>query len=252
MQSLSYMPKYSIIMPYLHRYQHLKNTLVSFEHHYEDRDDYEIIIVEDLKNYQDVGEHALLQLLIDQYEDVIDIKHIQYTRQNCYNPAEMFNRAVEQAQGEYIVLTNPECYHESDILGGFDKYIEEDPIQYVICACKSIVHVPDVQHFEQIKQAIDQMWYVHSEHYPRKIHFCTCISKENYTKVNGFDTDYLEGIGFEDDDFVKRVETAGITMTHADELVVLHQDHSRSYGVSHQDLTKINKQIYDNKWRNND
>lgn len=236
--------KYSIIMPYLNRFQHLNNTLWSFEHWYRNRDDYEIIIVEDTKNQMDSVEHMNLLSLIDEFEDLCEIQHLEYSRET-YNPAGMFNLAVDLAKGDRLILTNPECFHENDILGGLDKYNEDD---YIVCACKSVYNQPTIQKFEDMKYDFE-MWYVHSVHYDRKIHFCTCISHKNFCKIHGFDTAYLEGIAYEDDDFVKKVEAGGINIVHADELVVLHQAHSRQYGApNHMELMKKNELIYKRKW----
>lgn len=243
------MIKYSIIMPYYRRFSHLQNTLVSFEYHYGERDDFEIIIVEDYKNQRDSVEHLNLLSLIDEYDE-LNIRHIKYDK-DCYNPAGMFNLAAVAAKGEYLILTNPECFHESDILGGIDQLLRIDANRYIICSCKSIFNQNQVEDFEDLKYTFD-MWFVHGEHYPRKIHFCTCILKDAMIMLGGFDEEYMKGIAYEDDDFVKKIERSGYPMYHADDLVVLHQHHSRSYGgAKHQQLVKLNKAYFDKKWENN-
>jgi hypothetical protein len=253
-------------MPYYHRFQHLNNTLVSFRHWYKGRDDYQLFVMEDQKNYLDSLEHMNLVSLVDEFED-IPIHHLYYGKEEIYNPCEMFNRMVESvrihlydegirgtdawkkaAKEHFLVLTNPECFHTVDILGGLDGYMAEDPEQYVVCSCKSVYNQNTIEHFEDLKYDIE-MWYVHGEHYPRKIHFCTCISLENYDKAYGFDHRYIHGIGYEDDDFVRKVQAEDIKITHADELVTLHQAHSRGYGApDYTELLKKNEAIYKEKW----
>lgn len=241
--------KYSIIMPYHNRFLHLQNTLVSFKHWYKDRDDFEIIIVEDYKNQMDSVEHLNLLSLIDEYEDLCPIKHIKYSVKECYNPAGMFNLATISADGEYLILTNPECLHEVDILSGLNNLIKENNTRYIVCSCKSIYNQNQIKNLDDLTYTFD-MWYVHGEHYPRKIHFCTCISRDVMCAIGGFDEEYMKGIAYEDDDFVKKIEDVKYPIHHADDLVVLHQAHSRYYGNPNQsELMKVNELYYKSKWK---
>jgi len=239
---------FSIIMPYYNRFKHLSNTLVSFKEHYSDLE-YEVLIVEDFKNQMDSVEHINLHSLIEEYEDDCNIKVISYDKNPCYNPAEMFNIGVEEAKYDRIVLTNPECFHESNILKGLESYSMSD---YIVCACASVVKQNQVTSIKDFKSMF-HMWYIHSQHYPRKLHFCSCISKDNYKAIGGFDEEYLKGIAYEDDDFALKVEQGKINIVHADELIVLHQDHSRQYGNSnYMQLLNVNKAYFNKKWGRND
>ncbi len=238
-------------MPYLNRFQHLSNTLVSFAKHYQ-RADYELIIVEDYKNQMSAVEHPNLLSLIEDYEDICDIKLIPYEKNPCYNPAEMFNVGVQAAKHDRIILTNPECYHESNILKGLDKYVKENHNAYIVCSCKSILRQNQIQKVEDLSYTFE-MWYVHSKHYDRKLHFCTCIRKNDYLSIGGFDEAYLKGIAYEDADFVNKIKLSDIPIVDADDLVVLHQSHSRHYGSNnYMQLLNINKQYYNTKWNRNE
>jgi len=206
-------------------------TMARFKELYADRSDYEVIVVEDAKNTQDEHLHQGLLDVIAAYPEQ-RIRHIAYDVHPCYNPAGMFNLGRRTASGTHIVLTNPEITHESDVLAGFDKHFEEFPNQYVVCTCKS-------------HEAIAP-WYVHVEHRPEPLHFCSCMSMPVYDSVGGFDEHFIAGIACEDTDFVRQILFLGIRITIAPELIVFHQAHDRSYQLNRNEwmrLRTINGQI---------
>ena len=117
--------KYSVIMPYYKRDSHLHNTLLSYRFYYKDRNDYEIIIIEDVKNRLDKDEHDKLLKVINNYSD-INIRLILSGFENCYNPSPMFNLGVKHSSGEFLVITNPEGFHKVNILSGLDQLFNQD------------------------------------------------------------------------------------------------------------------------------
>jgi GT2 family glycosyltransferase len=73
------------------------------------------------------------------------------------------------------------------------------------------------------------------------------MSKANYLKIGGFDERYCAGIGFEDEDFVDRVEGKGIRIVTRDDLVTAHLEHDKEYIDSHRDLVEVNRNIFLNR-----
>ena len=63
------MIKYSIILPYYNRPE-FKSALLSFKHHYVGRNDYEVIIVEDIKNEMNIEYHDVLVDIIHEFESL--------------------------------------------------------------------------------------------------------------------------------------------------------------------------------------
>jgi len=202
--------KYSFIMPYLNRTEQFMATLQSYEQ-YRDRGDWELIIIEDPKNRKSKQLHGELLSITLQF-DWVPTLVLAYNREPCYNPAEMFNIGVAASGGEHVILTNPEIMHKTDILAGLDNQPDE---QYTVCACSS----DDPR----------APWYAHSVHAPSALHFCSCLSKKLYRTTGGFDEAFVDGIACEDNDFVERVRYAGIPVVIADDLLVHHQNHDRSY-----------------------
>ena len=240
--------KYSILMPYYKRELHLNNTLVSFLQYYNNRNDYEVLILEDRKNVNDEKEHKLLINLINKFKDKINIKHYE-TNFPGVNPCLSFNYGAKQASGEFLIITNPECFHDTDILKGMDLEFENSKNVYVVCDCLAIKCNTYINNYKEMKYE-SYAWYEHKT-FNRNLHFCTGISKENYNKIDGFDENYRFGRGYDDDDFRNAIIKHKIPIINRDDLLVLHIDHNKEYDMKIEELTKldvINKLYYNKKW----
>ena len=227
--------KYSILLPYYRRVTQFASTLESFKHHYSHRDDYEVVVVADIKTPQ--GE---LDWLSNQ---PVRLFKAEQKDGSLGNPAPHFNQAAREAKGEYLVISNPEVFHASDILGGLDGQVGE---KYVLCACQSVYDT---------KLTIGQKpkahrWYQHSVHDPRDLHFCTVLRKDLFLKVGGFDEAYAAGISFDDDDFRETVKAAGIEFSRRDDLLTYHLHHERTHQRVQGYRQKLmrNTEIYRSKW----
>lgn len=240
--------KYSIIMPYLKRSKQFKNTLLSFEHHYKDRDDCEIIIGEDIKNVNDSVEHEKLIDVL--YGRGFNFKHIMTDFQDCYNPAPIFNRCVRDARGEFIVLTSPEVFHVSDVLGGFDEEFEKDKNRYIVAACESGKECTfDINRIKDFTYK-NHMWYQHSDNRNLMYHFCTAIAKHLYEEIEGFDEEYGKGISYDDDDFIEKILSNNIEIVLRDDLLTVHQWHDKLSVLTdgYKDLLERNRLLFKSKW----
>ena len=191
-------------MPYYNRANQLYNTLSSFSYHYKDRDDYEVVIIEDGKTVKEEARHDELLTVIKCFDLHININHIQTDYEDCWNPAPLICDGVEASSGEFLVLTNPEVLHKSNILYALDGEFMKDKDTYVVCACENVKinrYYEDIEDINTFKYE-HIMWYQHSEHRNRMLHFCTAISRDNYNKIGGFDRRYMYGAGVEDVDFL--------------------------------------------------
>lgn len=234
--------KYSFIIPYYKR-DCFFFSLKSFEKYYSSRNDYEIIVVEDIKNRNDPYHHKLLNDIISRFK--LPIKLI-LNEEFTYNPSVSFNLGVKNSNGEYIILTNPECYHESDVLKGFDEEENKEEV-YIVCANKSVVAISYTDklnyHFRE--------WFQHSVQCNRCLHHCACISEKNYLKINGFDEEYKKGIAFEDDDFVWNINKHKIPIIQRDDLITCHIAHNREHIDRQYHLYKLNGNYFNKKWNEN-
>ena len=197
--------KYSFIMPYLDRSAQFFNTLESFWEFYTDRHDFEIIVVMDSKCKEESVLRSSLPMRVLRVENP------------GYSPVTLYNAGVRKSTGEYLIITNPECLHEDDILGELDKKLEADPDAYYVARCK----------YESV-EGKKWMWSQHPEHHPSLLHFCSCISRKNYDKIGGFDEEFSEGYCFDDDAFRDAVRLADIHIHHLLGCV-FHQAHAVDY-----------------------
>lgn len=221
--------KYSIILPYFKR-PSLKSTLLSFDHHYNGRNDYEVIVVEDIKNNEDQPSHNQLLSILNEFKDKIKIKHL-IDPVRSFNPAKKFNAGYKASTGEFIVLSNPETAHSVNVLAGFDSEFSTSKTKYIVCSCQSISYAkPVFDRYEDINLGTMVMWYQHSQARNKRYHFCTAISRNMYARVGGFDERYSDGIAYDDDSFVRRVEANGIPFHIRDDLITIHINHEDNTG----------------------
>ena len=241
--------KYALIMPHMERAEQLDRTLASCAHQYRGRSDYIVVVVEDPKNTDSVGN------VLSVYDGVVPFLHLRLKWDGpCWTPCPHYNQGVASVDAEYVLPTNPECLHAVDILTGLDEEFNRDPNVYVVCACEAgaRVDMPDgvpsltYQH---------QEWYQHSVHGPRHsidagrsrdLNFCTAISRVNYARVGGFDEEYIFGLGFADNAFRDAVEGAGIPFVRRDDLLSLHQEHTQipRRGSGRAKLVNRNRMLY--------
>lgn len=222
--------KYSIILPYFDRIPQLEKTLQSYMDFYGNRDDVEIIIIEDMK--QNPTQTRDLFNILDSFLK-LKLVYFRSSAEMAHSPATAFNEGANLASGDYLIITNPECRHELDILSELDKEFDKNPDQYVVCACKAVD-----------KNDKFFRWYQHSEHRNRMYHFCTAIPREHYFKIQGFDERYTIGISYDDNAFIDSIIKSGITIKTRDDLIVTHLWHHKTRPKNFRELLNRNKQIY--------
>jgi hypothetical protein len=132
------------------------------------------------------------------------------------------NRGVMIARGAVIALSSIEMIHTRPVLadmaaavyaGGMDR-------TYVLAACWA----PD-----------SRTWHCHSQQRRgddgdvgswlppgADYHFLAMLSRQLWEKAGGFDEDYRQGAGYEDADFVRRLQRAGAAFQIRDDLVIEH------------------------------
>lgn len=241
--------KYSILCPYYKRSGHLHNTLISFLYHYSDRKDYEVIIAEDLKNTVNEHEHAVLLKIIERFKSQINIVHINIPVKT-WNPCIAFNVAADIASGDFFLITNPECFHYMNILKGMDEEFIKNSSVYIVCGCRNRVNCNFfIEKFEDL-EGQDEAWFAHSIYRKGCLHFCNAMSKESWKKIGGFDEDYKNGIAYDDNDFIRRVEKAQLKIIERDDLLTIHIDHGPAHidSTKRRQLEEINWAVYHKKW----
>jgi GT2 family glycosyltransferase len=224
--------KYSIVIPYINRAALFDKSLDNYGALYGDRKDLEIIIIRDSKcDSQDT-----LHDVVANYKDYLNIRVIEQEATNLFSPVIHFNRGVKECSGEFIVITNPETLHETNILNGLDNEFAKDPEQCIVCACKTLD-----------KNGEMAGWYQHSIYRPGMYYFCLAMSKKLYLDIGGFDEDFAEGHAFEDDDFRETIKKAGIRINQRDDLIACHQWHEPRNVKDRTIKWERNKALYESK-----
>lgn len=220
--------KYSIIFPYYSRPE-LKHTLSSFYELYKNRCDYEVVIIEDTKNFYNDKLHSELLNIIKLYEQFIPIT-LELDTKVSYNSAAKYNLGAKIAKGSVLILSNPETIHLNDILGFLDKQVIDD--NYYVFDCASLDK--DFKFLE---------WYQHKT-INRMYHFCSAIAKKDFP---GFNEAFCFGIAYEDDSFISRIKQSDLKINCISEYSVGHIDHPRDYKLDLQEkqrLVKINQDLW--------
>lgn len=259
--------KYSFIMPYFKRPDHLWNTLLSYRHHYRDRQDYEVIILPDLAGGKEDAD--TLAALMPNFRD-LPIQVVESPGYGGVNPVLARNHGALIAKGNYLVNTNPEVFHKTNVLAQFDeiystaapkdwgprhphwnvpsyqnKYNKSGEV-YAVCCCENVSFQGRATRFEDLAAAKHIQWYDHPHHNARILHWCSCISRKLYMAIGGFDEQYHKLVGYDDDDFKTKILTLGMPVAFRTDVIVAHIDHDRS----HQDETLRAKSLeyYRQKW----
>lgn len=204
---------YSIVMAYHDREAQLLKTLESFKNYR----DIELIIVNDSD-----------PLSLPSFPFEITI--INVLNKHWINPGVNFNIGFSEAlkrNPEGVIIQNPECYHNGDILSVVKERLNES--NYLSFACYSLdksqdVTLKDFNNRTALNNG-DSAWYNHSKYRPEALHFCCAISAENLKKINGFDENFANGLGYEDNYLVHQIKTLGLRIEFIDDPFVFHQFH---------------------------
>jgi len=225
------MIKYSIILPYYDRLNQLVITLSSFFFYYMDRNDYEVILIRDQKQTQEMN--LDLDRTLQPFYHLMNIKIIDTKAKVSFSPSTAYNEGVRVSSGAFLIITNPECKHDINILSEMDKEFDQNPNVYIICGCKSLE-----------KDGTMERWYQHSIKRNCNYHFCSGISKENYWKAGGFNERYTPGYGYDDNSFRDRIHSIRIPFLVRDDMIVSHQWHQKLRPMAYRELLQRNKDLY--------
>lgn len=223
----------SLTMPYYRRQAEWNRSLTAYDFLYSDMD-IEISICDD-------GSPECLQRNVETEIPVLLCRLPE--KHHALNPCVPFNRAVEQSRGDIIVLTNPEIVHKEPILEEMVKRLKSED-DYVIAAC-----------WNKNKMG-KEYWVCHSTAHQftggrqqmpsgSGFHFCTMLHRSLWEKAGGFDEDYREGQGCDDNDWLWRLEDVGANFVMCDDLVVYH--HSTALRWPREGLTR-NRRMLKEKW----
>lgn len=170
----------------------------------------------------------------------LKVKRVEKGNKWYINPCVPFNMGLRAAQGDIIVLQNPECLHVHDVL----KYLSEnlDDTKYISLSAYGLdpASTEALPQYCENNTVIDFLktlpprpyvggtslgWYNHSIYRPVHFHFCSAITRTNMAKLNGFDERFAHGIAYDDDEIIVRIRKLGLKLVIEDNVSVMHQYH---------------------------
>lgn len=227
----------SIILPYWKRREALLLTLSSYVKYYS-KEEVEVIIIDDGGN--DIQEKDFLHIPIP-----LRIIHCG-DKKVAKNPCIPINIGVKKAKGEIILLTNPEIIHLSRILPVMKNTLKESgETGFVSAACWDVDRQKWLSHTSITPMQNRRMG---RENIPKNssLHFCALMYKSFFKKVGGFHEAYREGQGYEDNDFLWKLDEAGGVFATLDKCVVHHFNSKTHWPI---DGLQKNKKIYEERWK---
>jgi glycosyltransferase involved in cell wall biosynthesis len=260
-------PNISIVMAYYNRKEQIIRTLDGFEKQYAKKYNFEVVIVDDNSN-----EENILNEVIKKYSFSINLIRINTEEKgNRINSCMAYNKGFKKASGDIIIIQNPECYHVGDIIKYTLNNLKEQ--NYITYSCFSannsditheMINSSDVhklianQDFleKNLKDPTVQLhWYNHptdTVHGGRQTayHFCSAIHKCKLDLIGGFDERFSDGYCFDDDEILITIKynlKLNISIIDPKFCFVIHQYHTRSDSLFMNNENLKTKKLLKNK-----
>jgi len=247
----------SIVTAYHNRKELFYQTLKSIEK--SQFKDIELIAVDDCSS----SEHRL-EPYLDEFP-FLKIIRLEQKDKWYINPCVPFNKGISKANGDIIVLQNPECLHVHDVLTYISENINDE--NYISISAYGLEsrltkllpeHIKNgtlLDFFNTFPQrpyrGYDMSgWYNHSIYRPVHFHFCSAITRNNMKKLNGFDERFAYGIAYDDDEIVARIRILGLKLHIENSVSVIHQYHASGWNSPNAgQLCDLNRLLIDNYTR---
>lgn len=220
----------SIVMSYYNRIGLLEHTLSTFTK--SEHTDFEVIVVDD---FSDIA-HSLTH--INNKFPTLNIKVIHMSSvvasKSYANPCVPYNVGFRNATGNKIIIQNPECCHEGDVIRYVENHLTDNNCLSFHCYASTAQQLEVLRNGGKIDCSNNPIsydggcWYNHREHRPCAYHFTTAISRSNLAELNGFDERFANGRDYDDDEFVTRIKRKGLDIQFVEDPFVIHQYHGKS------------------------
>ena len=191
----------------------LLNVLRSFNANYP----IEIVIVDDGSS----KEHRVDDIINDFDFNVTLIKRPE---SRWKGPTEAYNIGFQNATGDVIMINSSECVHIGDVIGYvFDNFQPDSYIAFSACMATECMQGRIIESVMEA-QKLGAWWGVHST-IGNCIPYCAAISKANMDTLGGYDSRFVDGVGYDDYDFTHRVKNLKLKISVVDDPFVYHQWH---------------------------
>jgi glycosyltransferase involved in cell wall biosynthesis len=242
--NINYNQSISIVMAYYNnRKPQTLETLRGFQNMYANKYNFEVIIVDD-----NSSEENRLEEDIKQFSFSINLIVISPEEKgDRINPCTAYNKGFKEAKGNIIIIQNPECYHQGDIINHTLKNLTEQDYFSYSCYASNSFEITDKLlksdnpyklitnkefDYENFK-IINLSWYNHPTIPNRNVgyHFCSSIYKSKLDLIGGFDERFAEGYCFDDDELLLSIKynlQLNIKIIDPEICLVIHQYHIRN------------------------
>ena len=222
----------SIVTAYYNRKQLFYETLKSIAK--SSYKDIECIAVDDASD-----EEERIEDLCEEFS-FLKVIRIEPEDKWYFNACIPFNIGIRKAEGDIIMLQNPECLHVHDVLQYVAKTVNKR--NYITISAyqigkKGTKILPKIindgnllNHFKSLPQQgwtpeTEMGWYNHPKYKPTAYHFCSAMTKKNMIRFGGFDERFALGIAYEDTEFIYRIRKRRLRVMIVNEVSVIHQWH---------------------------
>lgn len=218
----------SLILPYWNRQEAADKSLKLLAKTYPDID-LEVVIVDDGNIIPFKTPDVALNIKVVRLPLKTDPK----------SPCVPWNEGVKAANGDIVILSCIEILHEKPVIQEMVKNLKElGQTGYVLASA----WCPE-----------QEQWHCHSTvKVPQNpigtgLSFCAALYKSFYWEAGGYDEDYRDGAGYEDNDFINRMLRVNAKFVIRDDLVVTHP---KSGATTHWPSGSFqkNQELFFSKW----
>jgi glycosyltransferase involved in cell wall biosynthesis len=259
--------KISIVMAYYNKKEQIFETIKRIDRTQYNKNKIEIIIVDDCSKI------PLRNFIEDlRKETNIDIKLIEVKNKIYFNPCYAYNLGFKEANGDIIIIQNPEVMYVGDCIDYVFKNLKERDWLSFNCyglgnfeENEKMKEMSDDEIFSNINIQNDNIggntyfhehvggWVNHSKIHFVAYHYCAAIYKKDLDEQmgGGFFDNYKEGICFDDNDFINYLVYNNFIFKTSEfkknKPFVIHQYHEKSMDLDKdkaKELWEINQKIF--------
>jgi len=179
--------------------------------------------------------------ILKNYPYYIDFIVVNRENKDWVNPCVNYNIGFQFIQGRIVVIQNAEVCHVRDPLSHIRENIKDDEyfVFDVIAASNygsnDEIYRSDLTDIYIYNKPLYKEWYQHSVYNLNNLNYLTAITRDTFSKINGFSYDYSIGIVGDDNDLVLRILSHKINIINVQidtyHIGGIHLYHESSFGT---------------------
>ena len=204
----------------------------------------------------DSTEDPINMNILKNYPYYIDLIVVNRENKNWVNPCVNYNIGFQFIQGRIVVIQNAEVCHVGDPLNHIcDNLKDDEYFVFDVMATSSYesneeIYKSDLTDVYIYNKCLYKEWYQHSVVNNRNLHFFTAMTRNTFSKINGFSYDYSIAMDYDDPDLLLKIIDKNINIINVPvdmyHIGGIHLYHGISYNTWGQGL-KNNEIVYNLK-----